>query len=52
MCFTKEAKCGTQRKMRKIQTIITAELLIVPVILGKKDWLAQDSVLRRLAGSL
>lgn len=25
MCFTKEAECETQREMRKIQTIITAE---------------------------
>lgn len=29
MCFTKEAESETQRKMRKIQTIITAEQLIV-----------------------
>lgn len=29
MCITKEAECETQSKMRKIQTIITAEQSIV-----------------------
>lgn len=35
MCFTKEAECEIQRKMKKLQTIITAEQLIVQYFWAK-----------------